>query len=135
VRTGFTLEFEYWNFAPGAFLNPAVLITNEEGIPVLHTAPLREPAWHGRPFPVGLFRSVCRVPGNLLNDGAYRVALHIVENEGMIVHREEDALTVQVLDDPEARGAWHGAWPGVVRPELDWATELVDDRISAEPIL
>jgi len=100
---------------------------NEQGITVFNSFPVREPVWHGRPFPVGLFRSSCYVPANLLNEGVHRVLLLVVEDQGIVIFSMSDALVFNVLDSIERRGDWHGKWEGAVRPDLEWKTELLQD--------
>lgn len=130
IRTPFLIECEYWNLQPGAHLNLSLHVFNEQGIRVFNTAPVHEPVWHGRPFPAGLFRSVCRVPGDLLNDGMHTVELLVVKDQGLIVYSRDDVLIFDVRDAVERRSAWFGKWPGVVRPDLDWSTELVERHPS-----
>jgi len=125
IRTPFVLEFEYWNLEPEARLNLSLHLYNQQGTTILNTFPVQEPAWHGRPFPVGLFRSACRIPGNLLNDGLHRVLLLVVKDQGTVIFSFEDALVFNVLDAIERRGEWHGKWEGAVRPDLVWATEYL----------
>lgn len=125
VDTPFVLEFEYWNLEPEHCLNLSVLLYTIEGVLVLNTVPTREPEWHGRPFPVGLFRSRCHFPRALLNDGTYRVTLLVVKDQAVILHRNEDILVFDVMDSASLRGAWHGKWVGLVRPDLKWQTELI----------
>jgi len=129
VRTPIAIEFEYWNLEPGAYLNLSLNVFNEQGIVVFNTVPTNEQIWHRRPFPVGLFRSVCHVHGDLLNNGMHRVRLLVVKNQGIVVYRFEDVLVFDVLDDAELRGDWHGTWPGAVRPDLKWSTEYIDRDI------
>lgn len=130
IRTPFAIEFEYWNLQPGARLDISLHIYNEQGIMALNPGTLHETEWHGRDFPVGLFRSTCYLPGHLLNDGLYRVELLVVRDEGVIVHREDDALVFEVRDEAETRGAWLGKWPGVFRPQLEWTTELEQNGLA-----
>jgi len=70
---------------------------------------------------------VCHVPGNLLNDGMYRVVLHLVKDQGTLLHKEDDILIFEVHDAVENRAGWHGAWDGAVRPILAWSTELIQE--------
>jgi lipopolysaccharide transport system ATP-binding protein len=126
VRTPFIMEFEYWNLKPGTFLNLSLHVLNEEGVCVFNTGPAYEQVWHGKPFPGGLFRSICYVPGDLLNDGLHRVQLLVVQNQGVIIYRHEDILTFDVQEAIESRQGYLGEWPGVVRPRLEWQTELLD---------
>jgi lipopolysaccharide transport system ATP-binding protein len=124
VRTPFVLEFEYWNLEPGAYLNLGLHIFNEQGIVVFNTGPWNEPAWHGRPFPKGLFRSICHVPGDLLNDGLYRVQLLVVKNQRIIISRLDDVLMFNIRDAD--RQGYLGEGLGAVRPNLKWSTELIE---------
>jgi len=128
IRTPLALEFEFWNRMPGACLNLSLHLINEDGITVFNSAPVGEPAWQGRPFPAGLFRSVCNVPGDLLNDGIYRVLLLVVKDQGMVLYRQEDILVFTLADSPERRGDWHGKWTGAIRPMLKWETEYLGEH-------
>lgn len=127
IQTPFVLEFEYWNLVPDARLNLSLHLYNEQGITVFNTFPVRDHAWHGRPFPIGLFRSSCYVPGNLLNEGVHRVLLLVVEDQGIVIFSMNDALVFNVLDSVERRGQWHGKWEGAVRPHLEWKTEYMEN--------
>jgi lipopolysaccharide transport system ATP-binding protein len=126
IRTPLTFEFEFWNLEPGTRLSLSLHLYNEQGGVVFASVPLREAVWHGRPFPAGLFRSICRVPGDLLNDGVHRALLLVVRDESEVVFSFEDALIFDVLDSAERRGEWHGKWPGAVRPDLEWETRRLD---------
>jgi lipopolysaccharide transport system ATP-binding protein len=125
TRTAFRLEFEYWNLKPGARVNLSLHLYNEEGTMVFNALPAMEREWQGRAFPVGLFRDVCHVPGDLLNDGTYRVELMVVHDDANVVLRLDDVLVFEVADSGELRGGWYGRWAGIVRPMLNWTTELV----------
>ena len=55
------------------------------------------------PFPDALFQSECLVPGNLLNEGKYRVSLLIVENSATIVYQYDHLVTLVIQDQLEDR--------------------------------
>jgi lipopolysaccharide transport system ATP-binding protein len=131
VRTPFDLEFEYWNLQPETRLNLSLVLINGEGVVVFNTGPVNERFWHGNPFPKGLFRSVCRVPGNLLNDDTYRIQLLMVKDESAVIFHLDDVLVFEIHETGERRGAWFGKWIGTVRPSLEWTTEL----IAADPLM
>ena len=126
VHSSLILEFEYWNLTPDAYLNVSIIVTAEDGYPTFSTGSGNEPNWHGKPFPVGLFRSAFRIPGDFLNDGIHRVLLMIVRDQSEVIYQEEDALVFEVADTSEGRGRWYGKWPGAVRPKLEWETELLE---------
>ena len=124
VRTPLVIEFEYWNHNPNVYLNPNIYIYNEQGILICNAGPAYLPDWRERTFPVGLIRSRCFIPGDLLNDGVHRVAIHLAKNDETLV-QEEDALTFDVRDAAEKRDGWYGKWEGAIRPIFDWDTEII----------
>ncbi len=127
IRTPFVMEFEYWNLRPNTHLDVSFHLYNEHGVPVFNSGTIHETVRKERPFPAGLFRSVCHIPPDLLNDGAHRVQLRIVENEAVVISRFDDILSFNVYDTQEMRGRWYGKWPGAVRPILKWDTELLKE--------
>jgi lipopolysaccharide transport system ATP-binding protein len=122
VRSDFVMEFEYWNYLPGASLNLSLHVYNEQGIMVFNAGPLGEPP----PFDVGVYRDVCHVPGDLMNDGSYSVELLVVRDQHVVVYTHSELLQFEVQDSIDGRGLWHGEWPGAVRPLLAWDCERVD---------
>jgi lipopolysaccharide transport system ATP-binding protein len=131
TRTPFAIEFSYWNLKEGARLNLSVSLYNQEETCVFTTTTVNEPRWHGRAFPADLYRSVCHIPGNLLNDGTYRVVLLVVRDLAIVLYGHEDIVVFEVQDSTEGRGKWYGKWSGAVRPELNWSTERLSPRASA----
>jgi hypothetical protein len=66
----------------------------------------------------GAYSSVCAIPGQLLNDGLYRLtAVADVPYEG-VLFVADDVLTFSV---ERTDGVPNDHWPGVVRPRLPWA--------------
>jgi len=127
ILTPFVMEFECWNLEPDASLNLSLHLYDEQGILVFQTAPINEPVWYGRHFPTGLFRSVCHVPGDLLNDGMHRLRLLVASDQNLVID-QDDILTFNVYDSTERRGGYHGKIPGVIRPQLIWSTELIESH-------
>jgi lipopolysaccharide transport system ATP-binding protein len=125
VRTPFVFEVEYWNFQPGTRLSVALQLYEEGGVLLFNAGPLQGSPWYDRPFPAGLFRDVCRVPGDLLNNGIHRAELLIVEDQTRAIYRHPELLVFEVRDSVELRGGWFGTWTGVTRPILAWETEQV----------
>jgi lipopolysaccharide transport system ATP-binding protein len=79
----------------------------------------------------GVYESVCRIPGSLLNDGTYFVglALTYVEKGVKVAFFEKDALCVNLIDPIEKtldleRNGYSGPMPGSMRPKLDWEVKL-----------
>lgn len=120
VRQSFAMSFEYDNLREGAHLNASLLVTNEEGVVVFNAGPNTEPSAAS----VGRRRERCVVPGDLMNDGTYRVTLEI-RDRGEVLLSIPDLLTFEILDNPNGRFGWYGKWEGAVRPRLDWTSETI----------
>ena len=119
------LEFDYWNLKPGACLSVTLHVRTLEGGVAFTTASGYEPEWRDRGYDAGLYRNVCRIPGGLLNDGGYRIELLVVDDSTSIAYKHEDLLVFNVHNVAENGVGWHGAWPGVLRPVLQWKTECL----------
>jgi lipopolysaccharide transport system ATP-binding protein len=130
VRTPIEVEIEYWNLVPGACIDVGFNLYNQHGIMVFSTGSLGNP-----PSPAGLLRSTCAIPGDLLNNGVYRLQVIACENEGVLLFEQMDVLGFGVGDAPDLRGAYYDEWPGVVRPNLLWNTELVEKRDACDASL
>lgn len=124
TRTPIDVRFEFWNRKPGARLNLSVVV-DSKGAVAFATGPVRDAPWRGKSFPVGLFRSEFRIPGDLLNDGLHTVHLLVVKEESRVIYQHKDILAFNVNDDGSDRTGWHGAWPGALRPIFDWRTEML----------
>ncbi len=125
------IEIEYWNLAANECLYAALWLKDQVATPVLSTSSARPvsltpDAWSGRPHPVGLYRSVCRIPGNFLNEGRYSVTAIVGRGISDTQVLREDVISFNVHDTGEMRGQYFGHWLGVVRPKLPWSTERFD---------
>lgn len=125
IGTPIEIEVEYWNLMPDAPLGLSIQLINEHDVVLFDARPVLERDWQGRPFPVGLFRDVCRIPAGLLNDGRHRVEIQFHHDKTAPIYREQELLIFDVEDVVEMRGAWWGKWQGAIRPSLPWRTELV----------
>ena len=69
------------------------------------------------------------IPGNFLAEGAVIVGVAMSTYNPLMVHfYEKEPVAFHVCDNLEgknARGDYAGTLPGVIRPILDWKTELV----------
>ena len=127
TRMPFRIFFEYDNHVPGARLNASLSLVNSDDIVVFSAGPTREV----QPQAVGKYREECLVPGDLMNDGNYRVTIEIRE-EGKLVLKCPHILTFDIADSSDFRFGWYGKWQGVVRPMLDWKTTQVPEPKAAE---
>lgn len=71
------------------------------------------------------------IPGNLLTEGTYTADIYMLAGGNLPVElvRRRDALRFHVydpMDGTSARGDYAGSFDGVIRPKLDWHTEVSD---------
>jgi lipopolysaccharide transport system ATP-binding protein len=128
IRYPVGLEMEYEVVQEGYVLMPCFYVLNEEGT-LIFSAHDTDAAWRQRPRPAGRYVSTAWIPGNLLAEGMLFVSAGLTTLEP-VIHQflERQVVAFQVVDTPEgdtARGDWAGRMQGVVRPLLQWQTQVV----------
>ena len=131
MQTPLRIEVDYWNLLPAVHLHSTLHIYNEQGIVAFTTGPSPDPVLHVAP-PTGLFRSVCHIPGNLLNSGFHRVLLLLVRGNAAANYQLDEAIGFDVIDNSERTFAWYGKEPGVVQPTLQWDTKYLAELTQPE---
>jgi lipopolysaccharide transport system ATP-binding protein len=124
TRSPLLIEFEYWTLRPSSGLAVHFNLINQEGTLIFNAGVAAAGRLATTTQAVGLFRDVCRVPGDLLNDGTHRIELWIAEGEE-VIYRLEDLLGFDVHETPELHGTSVGKRVGAVRPALQWHTEVL----------
>lgn len=125
MKTPFSIEVEYWNLEPEAQLHVTLHLYTEHEIIAFTTGSGLDPTWSNRPMPAGLFRSVCHIPGELLNTGRHRFNVLVIKNQSSVLFRHESTVAFEIVDLDERNLSWYGREPGVVQPLLNWTTEQV----------
>jgi lipopolysaccharide transport system ATP-binding protein len=126
MDTPIVVEVEYWNLLPDEIVYSCLHFYTEQQVVAFTSAPIdNHPELAQSAKPVGLYKEVCYIPGNLLNSGVHRVLLLIIRNTSKIIYRMEDSLAFEVLDLGERAGTWYGKEPGFVRPILNWQMQRV----------
>ena len=79
----------------------------------------------------GLYKTVCTIPANFLNEGRYSISAIILTDVTNAEVNEKEVLSFTVHETGEMRKEFSGQWLGVVRPKLAWSTELTQVGIGA----
>lgn len=133
MATPFIIDVEFWNLTPDLNLDVQLFLHTEYDVIALGTDTLNESQWHGRPFPTGLYRSQCAIPGNWLNSGTYRVSLEFLKDGMRKVYAQDSGwLSFDVVELRQSDSAWYGKQRGILRPRLDWKTEFIGDGLAQE---
>lgn len=129
IRKPVRVEIDYEALTSQWPLHAYIELHNEEGACVFASNDSTEVTNRTRRSP-GRYRATVEIPGNLLSEGMYSVAVGMSTFEPVLVHFfERGALAFQVNDPADgdsARGTYMGAVPGSVRPMLGWRTESLD---------
>ena len=130
------IQITYWNLRDGVLLFPNIWLRDQMGTFVLSSSnaksvSLTKDVWNGRPHPIGLFQSVCRIPGNFLNEGLYSVTAILGKGISDTQVLEDYVVSFDVHDTGEMRKEYYGGWLGVVRPHLAWHTEYFGPAMEA----
>lgn len=134
-----SIEVEFWNYMP-AITNLCVTIylADRSGNVVLSSgntpkANLLPDDWYEQPHEPGLYRAVCTLPANFLNEGRYYISIYVVTLGPVVVEVDaQQAVAFDVFDTGVMRQPGGGReWPGAVRVRLPWQTEFVKP-ISAQ---
>jgi lipopolysaccharide transport system ATP-binding protein len=128
IREPVNVEVEYWAFDTKFPFLPIILIHNDDGICVLESAANHDPAYVDKKRHKGIYRSVCRIPGDFLNEGMFSidVLLRVLVPRRYFV-RESNLLSFRVEDSgsgQSVKGEYPRAWSGVVAPILAWETDV-----------
>ena len=129
------IEMSFWNLQEGALLYRAIILKDQMETVVFasnnhKSVSSTEDPWSGRPQPVGLFQSTCRIPGDFLNEGLYSITAIVGKGTSDTQVLEDQVLSFQVYDTGEMRKEFHGGWAGVVRPRLPWYTEHIEPAVG-----
>jgi hypothetical protein len=131
IRHAIELEMTYENRLDGAQLLAGFSFFDSQGIHLFVSADLSDPR-SSAPRQVGIYKSICHVPGNLFGEGIVRVAAEVATRQPVykIHFLVFDSVAFQVVDTGEpgsVRGGWGRPIPGVMRPQCEWHTEALPD--------
>jgi len=129
----FRVEVEYWNLVAGSRRFVSIHVANSMGITVFASSNMTSVSttpdpWYSRPYPRGLFKTACEIPGFLLNEGPHSVTIYINESSASnhIVF-EREILNFTVMETGAMRKEFPtGPWLGIIRPRLNWETTQVE---------
>jgi lipopolysaccharide transport system ATP-binding protein len=128
IRRPIRVELEYEVLGPGHVVIAQLGFTNDQGTRVMTVFDV-DPEWRGRPRPAGRYITAAVVPGNFLAEGTLFVTASMFTTDPFIRQFfESDVVAFQVvdtIDGDSARGDYGFEVRGVVRPILQWSSQLL----------
>jgi lipopolysaccharide transport system ATP-binding protein len=121
------IEIEFWNLRLDIYISTSIHLLHESGVVVFASgngisSTLKYDGWFGKPHPIGVFKSVYKIPANFLNEGTYTINAIVLTDATNIHARKDEAVQFYVYDTGEMRKEYTGKWIGVARPKLEWIT-------------
>jgi lipopolysaccharide transport system ATP-binding protein len=113
VTTPINIEFDFWNNVEEIPINLSMHLYTMGGECVFNSSTA------SIALSKGLHKGVCEIPGNLLNDGVYTISMMVVGEASYPLFNFEELVSFEVLENRQ-ESAWHGKWPGLVRPNLNF---------------
>ena len=132
VNKDIEIQIDYWNLEENGRRLVSIHIFNSMNSLILTTTNLKMASltydpWVYKPYPVGLFRTTCVIPKDLLNTGVHYITFNIngtMESDNIILQR--NILSFDMQEDLRLEKEHLGEWIGVIRPKLAWRTEQLE---------
>ena len=125
-RSDFSIVLEYELLQPVKQFRVGINLQTAAGVCVTGSTDWN--AWREEFRGPGLFRSVCRFPGNVLNHGSYSVAFAVDSAPHLEPHLQTDHCIVFTIEDTEGHGPLGLKLPGIIKPLMEWNVSKEEER-------
>jgi lipopolysaccharide transport system ATP-binding protein len=124
------IEMEFRNKKPGAYISSSIHLLDKTGYCVLasgneKSTSVGDGEWSGQAYPMGIYRTRCKLPANFLNEGKYFINAFILTDVSIQHVGVYEVVSFSVYDTGEMRKEFMGNWIGAVRPKLEWNTQFL----------
>lgn len=123
----FVVEIDYKVKRSGTTMGLAVEFYDTENNLIMMSLGNREPYWYGKPMDAREYITRCGVPGKLFNNKWIVCAIKIFGKGYTEVYRFSELLKFEIMDGHAGRGDYYGSFPGSIRPDFQWETNLLED--------
>jgi lipopolysaccharide transport system ATP-binding protein len=121
------IEIDYEIFRPVPALRVLISLTDENQVAVLRTETIDDPSADGpMRLDPGRYRSVVRLPRGIFGEAELDVNVSLIAEVNQIV----DYAAVAAIEVRFAGHAGNMRGNALLRPQLEWRTELADERAS-----
>ncbi|OGO30611.1 MAG: hypothetical protein A2Z29_11610 [Chloroflexi bacterium RBG_16_56_11] len=120
------VEVEFSVLKDGWVLEESLSFYNEAGLLMFVALDNADTAWRNRKRPPGIYRGICKIPANFLNEGTVVITAAITTSPHTLHASALEVISFQVFDPGSGgvRGDYTREWPDVVvRPMFQWNTE------------
>lgn len=118
--TPFNIEIDYKVKIDGTSVGLNIIIYDIEDNCIMASINNHEPNWYGKPMPKGDYKSICKIPKNLFNNGYFSLSVVIFGKNFSDAFNSNKILNFEVIDGTEVRGDYYGAYASCIRPLFHW---------------
>ncbi|MCF8428672.1 MAG: ATP-binding cassette domain-containing protein [Bacteroidia bacterium] len=115
VSDNFEITFENFVHQSNINIHFSLLLSTFEGVCVFNTGSEKIITKNGK------LTVSCSIPGNLLNDGAYKIRILIIKDGTIGIFDFQDIMSFKIADNTRDIG-WYGKTYGIINPKLNWNT-------------
>lgn len=124
------IEFEYKVLFDDTIVNPSIHLIDSMDTCVFATfngpsASLGFDTFYNKPLKKGIYKSICKIPANILNSRSYSINAFLVPQDMSDMGIAENVLSFTMEETGEMRKEYTGEWIGMIRPKLFWQTERI----------
>ncbi len=127
IRRKLFVEIKYEVVQNGQIMMPSFQLFNEESVCIFTSNDLDE-RWRHKQRSIGMYTSRAEIPANFLAEGNFYVSVSLATFEPLKIHFDQRDvvafLITDSIDGDSARGDFGGQMNGVIRPILNWETEI-----------
>ncbi|GEM54394.1 ABC transporter ATP-binding protein [Flavobacterium branchiophilum NBRC 15030 = ATCC 35035] len=124
------IEIEYRVLTDDAIIWPSIHLLDAMGTCILAT--FNSPAasfvadpFFGKPLKKGVYKTVCTIPANFLNESSYQISAFLVPQDTTQIVVAQEVLSFNVNETGEMTKDYVGTWIGLIRPKLNWNTTFI----------
>jgi lipopolysaccharide transport system ATP-binding protein len=122
IRKPLTIEIKYQILENLPRFRIALRIITSDGTVAFTTSDSADPDYEAKSCTAGFYKTICLVPGDLLNEGFYSLRLSADIPMLKALFDEDNVLGFIVEQTGGVNARFAEKWPGVVCPRLRWRT-------------
>ena len=127
----FDIEIDYLNKEAKSKRAVSLNLKNEEGMYIFSSGNQNSSSetydkYYNKEYEKGLYRTTCKIPGNLLKPGVFTIDIFIKHSLNDYIIAKSDIIAFEILEHKSWREDFLGEWIGAIRPKLNWRTEKIE---------
>jgi len=123
----FNIKIDFAVREENAFVGLTVIFYDKENNCILSSISNHEPNWYGKSMPKGNYKSICKIPANLLNNGWFNLTINLFGKNFHDDYMADEVLRLEILDGAAVRKDYYDEYGGYIRPFFEWNTTKEDD--------